>query len=169
MTRSDHAGKPNNTGPIIKLQGDLEKVMTRTFAAPRKLVFEAHTKCEHLARWLGPRYLTTSFCEMDFRKGGKYRYVHQAPDESEYAFRGEFLEIVPPERIVQTFEFEAMPGHVSVDTLELRESGGKTYLTVTSRFSSKEDRDGMYASGMEAGVRDSWERLEELLREQGAK
>ncbi len=153
----------DSSGFTLTLRGDREIVMTRTFDAPRRLVFEAHSTCEHLARWLGPRSMQMTSCEMDFRPGGAYRYVHRAPDKTEYAFRGEFREIVPPERIVQTFEFEAMPGHISVDTLVLKEAGSKTHVTVTSRFSTTEDRDGMYSSGMEAGLRDSWDRLDEYL------
>ncbi|MGH8103891.1 MAG: SRPBCC family protein [bacterium] len=151
----------------LTFPSDREIVITREFNAPRDLVFKAHTSCEHLARWLGPRYLTMVFCEMDFRPGGKYRYVHRAPDGSEYGFRGEIREVVPPEKIVQTFEFEAMPGRFSVDTLTFEEHDGRTKLTARSLFQSKEDRDGMVQSGMEAGVRESYERLDELLAEVG--
>ena len=102
-------------------------------------------------------------CEMDFKPGGKYRYVQRSPDGAEYAFRGEILEIVRPEKVVQTLEFEMMAGHISHETMTLEEIDGKTNLTVTSRFESQADRDGIVASGMEAGVRDSYDRLEELL------
>jgi uncharacterized protein YndB with AHSA1/START domain len=152
----------------LSLPSDREFVLTRLFDAPRELVFEACSSCEHLSRRLGPRYLTMVYCETDFRPGGKYRYVLRAPDGAEHGFRGEYQEIVPPERAVQTFEFEGMPGHISVETMTLEEMDGKTKLTVRSVFSSTEDRDGMVQSGMEAGVRDSYDRLEEYLEERGA-
>jgi uncharacterized protein YndB with AHSA1/START domain len=145
------------------LSSDREIVITRMFDAPRDLVFEAHSSCEHLSRWLGPRYLTMVSCEMEFRPGGKYRFVHRASDGSEYAFRGEFREIVRPERLVRTFEFEGMAGHVSLETLILEEREGKTKLTITALYASKDDHDGIVQSGMEAGVRESWDRLEEYV------
>ena len=148
---------------ILTLPSDREIVMTRVFDAPRELVFEAHSKCEHLDKWWGPRRYTLSVCEMDFRPGGAYRFVQRGPDGEEHGFRGEFREIVPPERIVWTFEYEGMPGHVSVDTLTL-EDLGKTKLTAHSLFDSVEDRDGMLQSGMEAGAREIWDRLAGHLR-----
>jgi uncharacterized protein YndB with AHSA1/START domain len=102
-------------------------------------------------------------CEMDFRPGGKWRIVHQGADGQTHGFRGEFREIVRPERIVWTFEYEGMPGHVSVDTLTLEEQGGKTTLTATSVFDNVEDRDGMLQSGMEEGAAETWDRLAEYL------
>jgi len=147
----------------LSTPSDREIVMTRLFAAPRELVFKACSSCEHLARWLGPRSMTMVACEMGFRPGGKYRYVHRAPDGAEYGFRGEIREIEPPVRVVQTFEFEAMPGHISVETLTLEEMDGRTKMTVRSVYATPDDRDGMLQSGMEAGVRDSYDRLEEYL------
>jgi len=149
----------------ITLPSDREIVMTREFDAPRELVFEAHTKCEHLDKWWGPRKYSFAHCEMDFRPGGKYRFVHQGPDGvEEHGFRGEYREIVPPERIVWTFEWERMPGHVSVDTLTLEDLGaGRTRLVAHSLFDSKEDRDGMLQSGMEEGASETYDRLAELL------
>jgi uncharacterized protein YndB with AHSA1/START domain len=149
----------------ITLPSDREMLMTREFDAPRELVFEAHSKCEHLDKWWGPRKYSLAECEMDFRPGGKYRFVHRGPDGvDEYGFRGEYREIVPPERIVWTFEWEGMPGHVSVDTLTLEDmGGGRTKLIAHSLFDSKEDRDGMLQSGAETGAAESWDRLAELL------
>ena len=146
---------------------DREIVMIREFDAPRELVFEAHSKCEHLDKWWGPRKYTLALCEMDFRPGGKYRFLHRGPDgDEEHGFRGEYREIVPPERIVWTFEWEGMPGHVSVDTLTLEDlGGGRTRLVAHSLFDSKEDRDGMLQSGMEEGASETWDRLAELLAE----
>jgi len=148
----------------LTVPSDREIVMTREFDAPRELVFKAHSNCEHMAKWWGPRKYTLTVCEMDFRAGGAYRLVHRGPDGEEHGFRGEFREIVAPERIVWTFEYEGMPGHVSVDTLTLEDIGaGKTKLTAHSLFDSIEDRDGMLQSGMETGAAETWDRLAELL------
>jgi uncharacterized protein YndB with AHSA1/START domain len=147
----------------VTTPSDREIVMTRVFDAPRALVFEAHSNIEHVKRWWGRG--NPLDCEMDFRPGGKWRFVEHAPDGQSYAFRGEYREIVPPERIVQTFEFEGMPGHVSVETLVLTEHDGKTTLTSTTVFDSVEDRDGMLQSGMEDGANQSMDLLDELLAE----
>jgi len=150
----------------LTVPSDREIVMTRVFDAPRELVFEAHSKCEHLAKWWGPRKYSLAICELDFRPGGAYRFVHRGPDGmEEHGFRGEFSEIAPPERIVWTFEWEGMPGHVSVDTLTLEDlGGGRTKLTAHSLFDSVEDRDGMVQSGMEEGAAETWDRLAEHLQ-----
>src|SRR5207249_9669617 len=97
------------------------------------------------------------------RPGGKWRIVHRGPDGDEDGFHGEFREIVRPERIVWTFEWEGMPGHVSVDTLTLEEHEGKTTVIATSAFDSVEDRDGMLGSGLESGAAESYDRLDEYL------
>lgn len=147
----------------VTTPSDREIVMTRVFNAPRELVFEAHTKCEHLEKWWGQRDSPMSVCELDFRPGGKWRFVQKSPTGEEWGFRGEFREIERPERIVWTFEFEGMPGHISVDTVTFVEENGRTTLTATSMFDSKEDRDGMLQSGMEAGANETWDRLAEYL------
>jgi len=147
----------------VTTPSEREIVMTRTFDAPRELVFEAMSKVEHMREWWGPRGFTMPVCEMDFRVGGAYRFVQRGPDGDEYAFRGEFREIAPPERISWTFEFEGMPGNVSVDTMELTEEDGKTTITSTSIFDSVEQRDGMLQSGMESGAAETYDRLAELL------
>ncbi|AVT31766.1 MULTISPECIES: SRPBCC family protein [unclassified Plantactinospora] len=144
----------------VTLPTDLEIKMVRVFEAPRALVFEAHAKCEHVKHWWGRG--NPLDCEMDFRPGGSYRFVEHAPD-GEYAFRGEYREIRAPERIVQTFEFEGMPGHVCVETLELTESDGRTTVTSVTRFDTKEERDAMAASGMAEGARESYEALAAYL------
>jgi uncharacterized protein YndB with AHSA1/START domain len=147
----------------ITTPSETEIVMTREFDAPRALVFEAHTSCEHMTRWWGPRKYEFASCEIDFRPGGKWRIVHRGPDGEEYAFRGEYREIVPPERIVWTFEFEGFPGSVSVETMTLEEHDGKTTFTGTSVYKTVEERDGMLQSGMEEGARETMERLAEYL------
>ena len=142
---------------------DREIVMTREFDAPRDLVFEAHTSCEHMSRWWGPRKYEIATCEIDFRAGGKWRVVHRGPDGDEHAFRGEYREIVPPERIVWTFEYEGFPGSISVETLSLEEHDGKTTLTARSVYDTVAERDAMLKSGMEAGATETMERLDEYL------
>ena len=143
---------------------DREIVMTRILDAPRDLVFEAHSSCEHMSHWWGPRRYEIASCEMDFRPGGAWRIVHRGEGQ-EFGFRGEFREIRRPELITWTFEFEGMPGHVSVQTLTLEEHDGKTTLTSRVLFDSIEDRDGMINSGMESGAAESMDRLEEYLLE----
>lgn len=145
----------------VTMPSDLEIKMVRVFDAPRALVFEAHTTCEHVKHWWGRG--NPLDCEMDFRPGGAYRFVEHAPDGEQYAFRGEYREILAPERIVQTFEFEGMPGHVCVETLELTEEGDKTTVTSITRFDTKEERDGMASSGMEDGARESYDALAAYL------
>ena len=142
---------------------DTEIVMTREFDAPRELVFRAYTDPELIPQWWGLRTNQTTVDVMDVRPGGTWRYVQRSPDGQEFGFHGEYREVTPPERLVSTFEFEGMPGHVIVDTLTLEEINGRTLLTATSRFTSKEDRDGMISSGMESGAAESHDRLAELL------
>ena len=148
---------------IIAEPGMPQIIITREFDAPRDLVFRAHTDPELLAQWLGPRDLTMTVDHYDVRDGGKWRYVSKDAAGSEYGFHGVFHGTPSPDGIVQTFEFEGVPGHVSLDTLTLQERDGKTLLRSVSSFQSVEDRDAMAASDMERGVRDYGERLEELL------
>ena len=149
----------------VTTPSDREIVMTRVFDAPRDLVFEAHSSCEHLRNWWGPRRYEIASCEADFRPGGKWRIVHRTADgKEEHGFRGEYREIVRPERIVWTFEWEGLPGHISVETLTLEEHDGKTTLTATSRYDTVEDRDGMLQSGMEEGAAETWDRLDDYVR-----
>jgi uncharacterized protein YndB with AHSA1/START domain len=148
---------------IIAEPGMPQIIVTREFDAPRELLFRAHTDPELLAQWLGPRDLTMTVDQYDVRDGGKWRYVSTDAAGNEYGFHGVFHGTPSPDGIVQTFEFEGVPGHVALDTVTLRERDGKTLLRSVSSFQSVEDRDGMVASGMERGVRESNERLEELL------
>jgi uncharacterized protein YndB with AHSA1/START domain len=137
--------------------------ITREFDAPPAKVFRAHTDPELVARWLGPRGLTMSMDHWDCRTGGSYRYVH-ADETGEYGFRGCFHEVRPDELIVQTFTFEGMPDGVALEKLVLEDLGdGRTRLTATSLVDSFEDRDAFVASGMEVGVREGYERLDEVL------
>ena len=156
-------GGSDSNALTVTTPSDREILMTRVFDAPRDLVFEAHTSCEHMSNWWGPRRYQVASCEFDFRPGGAWRIVHRGPEGEEHGFHGEFRELVRPERIVWTFEYEGMPGHVSVQTLTLEEHDGKTTLTSTSVFDTAEDRDGMLESGMESGAAESMDRLDEYL------
>jgi uncharacterized protein YndB with AHSA1/START domain len=156
-------GSSGSNALKVTTPSDREIVMTRVFDAPRDLVFEAHSSCDHLSNWWGPRRYEIASCEVDFRPGGTWRIKHRGPDGDEHVFSGEYREIVPPERIVWTFEYAGMPGHVSVETLTLEEHDGKTTLTATSVYDTVEDRDGMLESGMESGAAETMERLDEYL------
>ncbi|RFU22333.1 SRPBCC family protein [Geodermatophilus marinus] len=137
--------------------------ITREFDAPPAKVFRAHTDPDLLVRWLGPRGLQMRIDHYDCRTGGSYRYLHST-DGEEYAFHGSFHEIRPDERIVQTFTFEGMPDGVALEKLVLEDLGdGRTRLVSTSLVDSFADRDAMVASGMEVGIREGYERLDEVL------
>jgi uncharacterized protein YndB with AHSA1/START domain len=136
--------------------------ITREFDAPRDLVFRAHTDPELLAQWLGPRGYTITVDRMEIRDGGTYRYTHRDPDGREYSFHGVFHGEPSPERIVQTFEWDGAPGHVSLDALTLEERDGRTVVRAHSVFQSIEDRDAMVEGGMERGIVEAYERLDEL-------
>lgn len=147
----------------VTTPSDLEIAMTRVFDAPRDLVFEAHSSCEHLSRWWGPARFEVVSCEIDFRPGGTWRVVHRGPDGEEYGFRGEYREIVPPERVVWTFEFDGTPGSITVETMTLEEHDGKTTFSSISVYDTVEERDGMLNSGMESGAAESMDRLDDYL------
>jgi uncharacterized protein YndB with AHSA1/START domain len=165
MSPSDSHATTRQVGKMsITVKGDREVALTRVFDAPRRLVWEALSKAEHYPHWWGLRSHTMTACELDFRPGGRWRFVVRDPDGNEHAFRGEIREVVPPERIVQTFEYEGMPGAVSVETLTLTEQDGKTTLTSASTFDSAEAAAAMLQSGMELGAAETYDRLEEYLR-----
>ncbi len=145
----------------VAKSGARELVITRTFNAPRALVYEALTKAEHVQRWWGPRQYGPVTAVSDFRAGGRYRFAQGSP-QGEVAFSGEIRES-SPERIVYTEEFEAMPGHGALVTVTLEERGGKTLLTMRSVYQTQEDRDAVIASGMEWGARLSYLQLDEVI------
>jgi uncharacterized protein YndB with AHSA1/START domain len=135
----------------------------REFAAPPDRVFRAHADPELLVRWLGPRDTQTRVETYDCRTGGTYRYVHVSGGQ-EMAARGCFHEVRPGELIVQTFTFEAMPDGVALEKILFEDAGGgRTRLTSTLLVDSFAERDAIVASGMEYGVREGYERLDELL------
>ena len=159
------------TGTLkITTPGDREIVMTRVFDASRRLIFDAFTKPELLSRWLlGPPGWEMVVCEVDLKIGGTYRFRWRNTDGTEMGMRGVYREIVPPERVVSTESFEfgcdAQSGE-QLGTTVLTEQGGKTTLTTTLVYPSKEARDATIASGMEKGVTASYDRLAELLAAQ---
>jgi uncharacterized protein YndB with AHSA1/START domain len=150
---------------------DREVVITRFFDAPRRLVFEAMSKPELLQRWLsGPPGWSMVECENDMKVGGTFRHVWCGPEKREMTMHGVYREIVPPERIVRTESFDLgcdPQAGEQVCTLVLTEQAGKTVLTLTVLYPSKEARDGTIASGMERGVAASYDHLEELLASMG--
>ncbi len=149
---------------IVAEPGQPTIVMTRLFAAPRRLVFEAWTKPEHVVHWWGPYGTSLSVCEIDFRPGGKYRFVLRGQDGNEYGFGGEYREIVPPERLVSTFRFDGAPEGEALVTLVLVEEGGQTRYTETVVHKTVAHRDAHLASGMEEGAGQTLDRLAEHLR-----
>lgn len=150
----------------ITAKGDRELVISRTFDAPRALVFDAHTKPDLVRRWLlGPPGWTMPVCEIDLRVGGAYRYVWSKEDKGiSMGMGGIFREIAAPERMVQTEKFDESwyPGE-AVGTLVLTEHNGRTQLTQTMRYESKEAREAVLKSPMEDGLAAGYGRLEELL------
>jgi uncharacterized protein YndB with AHSA1/START domain len=143
--------------------GTQELTLTRVFDAPIDLVFKAHTDPKQIPLWWGPRQYETMVEKMEARSGGEWRFLNRSADGNEYWFHGVYHDIVPSERIVQTFEFEGTPGHVCLETATFEDLGGRTKLTTSSVFQSVEDRDGMVQSGMEQGAGEGFDRLDELL------
>ena len=135
----------------------------RVFDAPRERVFAVYTDPQLIGEWWGPRGTTTIVDRMDLTTGGGWRFVVRDADGGETAFRGTYRELTPPERIVQTFEWEGMPGHVSVETATFEDLGERTRVTTLSLFHTAEERDGMLGSGMEGGLNETYARLDELL------
>ena len=148
----------------ITTPSDREIRIERTFAAPRDRVFAVYTDPELIPEWYGPRGGTTIVDRMEVRAGGAWRFVYRDANGSETAFRGTYREVTPPERIVQTWEWEGMPGHVSVETATFEDlERGRTKVTTVALFHTTEERDGMLASGMEGGANETYERLDEVL------
>ena len=135
----------------------------RVFQATPDLVYRAHTEVDLVRRWWGGNSEVT-VDKFEARPGGAWRFVSKEQDGSEYGFHGVFHDLVPGERIVQTFEFEGMPGHVLLETMVLTDQGdGTTKLQASSVFQTVEDRDGMIAAGIESGMNDSLAQLDKVL------
>ena len=160
---------PGNETRVSAEPGRQDLTITREFDAPRQLVFNAFVDPKLYVRWLlGPegRGLTMALDRFEPRTGGSWRYLQRDREGNEFGFHGSYHEVLAPELIIDTFEFEGLPekGHVSLETARFEElPGGRTRLMIHSVFQSVADRDGIVQSGMEEGVADSFERLEELL------
>jgi uncharacterized protein YndB with AHSA1/START domain len=152
-----------NTGTLtVTTPSDTEIVMTRVFDAPRRMVFDAFSKPELLKRWFGPRGWTLAVCEVDLRVGGGFRFVLRGPDGAELGMRGVYRELEPPDRSVHMESFDDYPGESEVTAVFVEENG-RTTMTATVRYESKEIRDAVIQSGMEHGAAESYDRLAELL------
>lgn len=152
-----------NKHTLIAEPGSHMVVIKREFNAPRELVFKAMTEPKLVTQWWGFRNTTTRVDKMEAKHGGIWRFVDRDAEGNEFAFRGVYHDVTSPERLVYTFEFEGMPGHVLLETITLEEKDGKTFITDSSVFQSVEARDGMIEAGMESGAAESFEMLDELL------
>jgi len=151
----------------VTTPSDREVVMTRTFNAPRKLVFEAWTTPKYLQRWLlGPEGWTMPICEIDLRPGGAWHFAWRNSDGTEMSMRGTYKEVRPPERLVST-ESWGPEWPETLNTIELREENGITTMTLTILYVSKEARDNALKTGMADGVEASFGRLEKVLESMG--
>ena len=148
---------------IIAPSGVPQVVITREFDAPRELLYRAFTDPALIVQWLGPRRLTMTVERLDVRHGGEWRYIHRDADGNEYGFHGVFHGTPSPDGIVRSFEFEGAPGHVSLETATFEEHGGRTLVRQNAVFQTVEDRDLLVRSGMEQGVNEGMERLDDLV------
>jgi uncharacterized protein YndB with AHSA1/START domain len=151
---------------IVTTPSDLEILMTREFDAPRRLVFEAYTKPEHVRQWWGPRGTVLEVCEIDCRPGGSWRFVARMPDGHAFTFKGVYREVTPPERLVSTecFDEPSVGRPEWLATITFEEHDGKTTVNNRLLHKSVENRDGHLGSGMEKGANETFERLTEYLR-----
>ena len=165
-SKMEHSAKKMSTAQITAEPGKQEMVIIREFDAPRELVFRAFTDPNLYVQWIGPRALPTKLEKFEPRNGGSWRYIQTDQEGNEYGFHGVNHNVMPPERIIQTFEYEGLPetGHVILQKATFKElPGNRTKFTAQSVFLSVEDRDGMLQSDMEEGMNDSFSRLDELL------
>jgi uncharacterized protein YndB with AHSA1/START domain len=146
----------------VTLPTDEQILITREFDAPKHLVYKAWTTPELVKRWWSAKRGEVTIAEIDLRVGGTWRYVMVADGGFEVGFHGEYREIVPNERIVSTEVYEGMPDAEAVNTLTLTEVDGRTTLTILVQHSSKEHRDAHIDSGMEAGMQDALDLLEQV-------
>jgi uncharacterized protein YndB with AHSA1/START domain len=149
---------------IIVEPGKQDITTKATFDAPIDQVFKVYTDPRLIPKWWGPERFMTKVDRMDVRLGGSWRYIQRDEQGKEYAFRGIYHEVVKNQRIISTFQWEEMPGHVILDTITFKDiDSDMTEVTVHSVFQSVEDRDGMYNMGMEEGARESNERFAKLV------
>jgi uncharacterized protein YndB with AHSA1/START domain len=150
---------------VVTLPSDKEILLTRVIDAPRELVFKAYTDPKAIPQFWGPRKYTTVVDKMDVRPGGKWRFIQKDEEGQEFAFNGEYREVKAPEKLVHTFEFEPLAGHIAVEHVTFEDMGDKTKIVDRMNFDNKEDRDGMVESGMESGAAELWDRFEELVQQ----
>lgn len=158
---------PNATSgtAVVALQGDTEILITREFNAPRHLVYKAYTTPELVRRWWAGKRGEMTVCEIELRVGGAWRFVMTSSEGFEVAFHGTYREIAPNERLVHTEVYEAMPDAEAVNTLTFAETDGRTTLSVLVDCGSKQVRDGMMASGMEVGMQEGYDLIEQIAIE----
>jgi uncharacterized protein YndB with AHSA1/START domain len=166
-TRNDRTTDERSTTmsdlKVVADPGTHDIVITRSFDAPRELVFAAYTDPDAVRQWWGQAASDTVVDELEARAGGRWRFIERDGEGNEWGFHGVYHETVAPQRIVNTFEFEGMPGHVLLETTTFEEQDGRTLMTSLSVFQSVADRDGMLQSGMESGAAESYDRLDQYL------
>ncbi len=146
----------------LTLPSDREITMTRAFNAPARVLFDVWTKPEHVRKWYGVRQTTVTVCDIDLRVGGAWRWV-VSRNGMDIAFSGVFREIDPPRRLQRTEVFEAMPAAESLVTLTFDEKDGQTTLSINMLFQSKQDRDVALKSGMELGIKECFQKIDDLV------
>jgi uncharacterized protein YndB with AHSA1/START domain len=158
-TLADAGPAPASTAPDNR-----EATAVRVFDAPRELVWEAMTDPEHVRNWYGPRSTSLVSCEIDLRPGGRFRFVMRLPDGQEFGFGGEYREVVRPERIVNTWGWDGMPGHEALETATFtREEDGRTTVRLSILFATVEDYTGWAGSGAFGGWAETLDRLAERV------
>ncbi len=143
--------------------GGQDLIVTQMYDAPREKVFRLYVDPKQIPNWWGPRRLKSTVERMDAMPGGSWRIIQRDAQGNDYGFHGVFHGVKAPEMIVRTFEFEGMPGHVSLETTTFEERAGKTIARTLQVFQTSEDRDGMMSTGAEEGATESGERFAELL------
>lgn len=158
--------KTKNKSQVTVEPGKQEIVVVREFDAPRDMVFRAFTDPKLVAKWLSPKRLKMRIEKFEAKRGGSWRYIHSDDNGNEFAFRGVTHELIAPELVIQTFEFEGLPEkrHVALETARFEVlPNNRTRLVNQTVFQSVQDRDGMVASGMEGGMNEAYEQLDDLL------
>lgn len=141
--------------PFIDAVRDIDASVTE--------VYRAYTEPALMVQWLGPREMVMEIGEYNASVGGRYQYTHRNPEGLEFGFRGVFHDVAPEDHLVQTFEFDGAPGHASLERVSFVDLGGRTRISVHAVYQSVEDRDAMVGAGMERGMSEGYDRLEELL------
>jgi uncharacterized protein YndB with AHSA1/START domain len=152
----------------LSTPAEREILTERVFDSPRERVWTAFTDPAQLARWWGREANTTTIEQLDLRAGGAWRFVERNSDGTEHGFRGVYREVLAPERLVYTFEWEGLPGHVLVNTATFADLGERTRVSIHSLFHTTAERDGMLSAGMERGLNESYQVLDALLAELSA-